>query len=352
VITLPGYTMNEKQHIGHRHLLPKQLELHGLGKQQVIIPEDTMRDLVLGYTREAGVRNLERELAGLCRKIAHQIVRKMGKSVQAAAIKDGKKKKITGREKAVDFTGEKVTVTTKVLEKLLGVPRYSISKTDEASEIGLANGLAWTESGGDLLQIEVAVLPGKGNLKITGKLGDVMQESAQAAMSYVRLRSGLFGLAPDFYDKIDIHLHVPEGATPKDGPSAGITMATALTSAFMRVPVKRNVAMTGEITLRGRVLPIGGLKEKLIAARLGGADTVIIPKENEKDLIKISKEILEGLSIYPVSHADEVLRLALEVPDAANFMKPKDVIDAEKAQQAELARKKNEGKGGAPNVAH
>ena len=179
----------------------------------------------------------------------------------------------------------------------------------------MANGLAWTETGGDLLQIEVAVLPGKGNLKITGKLGDVMQESAQAAMSYVRLRSGVLGLAADFNEKIDVHLHVPEGATPKDGPSAGITMATALASAFMRVPVKRNVAMTGEITLRGRVLAIGGLKEKLIAARLGGADTVIIPKENEKDLTKISKEILDGLSIHPVTHADEVLRLALEVPN-------------------------------------
>ncbi len=351
VITIPGYTMNEKQHIGEKYLLPKQTELHGLGKDQLVLPDETMRALVLGYTREAGVRNLEREIAGLCRKVAHQLVRKMGKSGQQATLKEsGKKKK--GKEKAGDFTGEKIKITPKDLEKYLGVPKYQISKTDEASEIGLANGLAWTETGGDLLQIEVAVLPGKGNLKITGKLGDVMQESAQAAMSYVRLRSGLFGLAPDFYDKIDIHLHVPEGATPKDGPSAGITMATALASAFMRVPVKRNVAMTGEITLRGRVLAIGGLKEKLIAARLGGADTVIIPQENEKDLIKISKEILEGLTIHPVSHADEVLRLALEVPDPANFMKPKDVIDAEKAQQAELAKKKNDPKGSVPNVAH
>jgi ATP-dependent Lon protease len=351
VITIPGYTMAEKTHIGQKYLLPKQTELHGLGKGQLVVPDETMQELVLGYTREAGVRNLEREIAGLCRKVAHELVRKMGKSGQAATLKDSKKKK--SKEKASEASADKITVTTKLLEKYLGVPRYSISKTDEASEIGLANGLAWTESGGDLLQIEVAVLPGKGNLKITGKLGDVMQESAQAAMSYVRLRSALFGLAPDFYDKIDIHLHVPEGATPKDGPSAGITMATALTSAFMRVPVKRNVAMTGEITLRGRVLAIGGLKEKLIAARLGGADTVIIPQENEKDLAKISKEILEGLSIHPVSHADEVLRLALEVPDAANFMKPKDVIDAEKAQQAELAKKKNDPKGGSvPNVAH
>ncbi|MGZ3672618.1 MAG: S16 family serine protease, partial [Bdellovibrionota bacterium] len=351
VITIPGYTMSEKRHIGEKYLLPKQAELHGLANGQLVLPDETMTQLVLGYTREAGVRNLERELAGLCRKVAHQIVRKMGKKGQADSLKEGKKAAKKAKDtKASDITSEKVVVTLKMLEKLLGVAKYEISKTDEKSEIGLANGLAWTESGGDLLQIEVAVLPGKGNLKITGKLGDVMQESAQAAMSYVRLRSALFGLAPDFYDKIDIHLHVPEGATPKDGPSAGITMATALTSAFMRVPVKRNVAMTGEITLRGRVLPIGGLKEKLIAARLGGADTVIIPKENEKDLAKISKEILEGLSIHPVVHADEVLRLALEVPNPDTFMKPKDVIDAEKAQQAELAKKK--GPGSVPNVAH
>ena len=347
VITIPGYTMNEKLHIGQKYLLPKQTELHGLGKDQLEVSDDTMRALVQGYTREAGVRNLEREIAGLCRKVAHQLVRKMGKTTGA---KKGDKKK---KSKAMpDHKGEKIEVTPKLLEKYLGVARYQISKTEEVAEIGLANGLAWTESGGDLLQIEVAVLPGKGNLKITGKLGDVMQESAQAAMSYVRMRASLMGLGPDFYDKIDIHLHVPEGSVPKDGPSAGITMATALTSAFMRVPVKRNVAMTGEITLRGRVLAIGGLKEKLIAAKLGGADTIIIPKENEKDLLKISKEILEGLSIHPVSHADEVLRLALEVPDPENFMKPKDVIEQEKAQQAELAKKKNDPKGGVPSVAH
>jgi ATP-dependent Lon protease len=327
-----------------------------LGKSQLVVPDETMEALIMGYTREAGVRNLEREVAGLCRKVAHQIVRKMGKTAQAASLKEskvstkeGKKKKGT---KASEARGEKITVTPKMLEKYLGAARYSISKTEEIAEIGLANGLAWTESGGDLLQIEVAVLPGKGSLKVTGKLGDVMQESAQAAMSYVRMRAPVIGLAPDFYEKIDIHLHVPEGATPKDGPSAGITMATALTSAFMRVPVKRNVAMTGEITLRGRVLAIGGLKEKLIAAKLGGADTIIIPKENEKDLLKIGKEILAGLDIHPVSHADEVLRLALEVPNPDTFMKPKDVLDAEKAQQKELAKKKNDPKGGVPSVAH
>jgi ATP-dependent Lon protease len=351
VITIPGYTINEKLHIGERYLLPKQIELHGLSTDQLVVPNETMEALIQGYTREAGVRNLEREVAGLCRKVAHQIVRKMGKTGQAAALKGTattKKKKA----KSSDQKAEKITVTPKMLEKYLGVARYSISKTEEVAEIGLANGLAWTESGGDLLQIEVAVLPGKGTLKVTGKLGDVMQESAQAAMSYVRMRAPVIGLAPDFYEKIDIHLHVPEGATPKDGPSAGITMATALCSAFMRVPVKRNVAMTGEITLRGRVLAIGGLKEKLIAAKLGGADTIIIPKENEKDLLKISKEILEGLEIHPVTHADEVLRLALEVPNPESFMKPKDVIDSEKAQQSELAKKKNDPKGGVPSVAH
>ncbi|MGE3261582.1 MAG: endopeptidase La [Bacteriovoracia bacterium] len=351
VITIPGYTMNEKLHIGQKYLLPKQVELHGLGKGQLVIPDDTMKSLVMGYTREAGVRNLERELAGVCRKVAHELVRKMGKAGQVSSLKESGKDKKKKSSKAADVASEKVIVTEKMLEKYLGVARYSISKTEEIAEIGLANGLAWTESGGDLLQIEVAVLPGKGSLKVTGKLGDVMQESAQAAFSYVRSRAALIGLAPDFHDKIDIHLHVPEGATPKDGPSAGITMATALTSAFMRVPVKRNVAMTGEITLRGRVLPIGGLKEKLIAAKLGGANVIIIPKENEKDLAKMSKEILDGLEIHPVTHADEVLRLALEVPDAKNFMKPKDVIEAEAAQAKELAKKKS-GQGGVPSVAH
>jgi ATP-dependent Lon protease len=354
VITIPGYTMSEKLHIGEKYLLPKQTELHGLKPSNFEVPTETMKALVMGYTREAGVRNLEREVAGVCRKVAHELVRKMGKAGQAAALK-GDKKAATGTKKKAGSASEstdKIVVTPKMLEKYLGAPRYSVSMTEEVAEIGLANGLAWTESGGDLLQIEVAVLPGKGSLKVTGKLGEVMQESAQAAMSYVRMRAAVIGLAPDFYEKIDIHLHVPEGATPKDGPSAGITMATALTSAFLRVPVKRNVAMTGEITLRGRVLAIGGLKEKLIAAKLGGADTIIIPKENEKDLAKIGKEILEGLSIHPVSHADEVLRLALEVPNPETFMKPKDVAADEKATAKELTKKKTDPKGGAPNVAH
>ncbi len=347
VITIPGYTQNEKVHIGMNYLLPKQIEHHGLKKDKIDVPEETMRALIHGYTREAGVRNLEREIASLCRKVAHQIVRKSGK--KAGAEKSKKKKLDKSRVKEMKY--EKVTILPKNLEKILGIPKYSISKAEERAEIGLANGLAWTETGGDLLQIEVAVLPGKGAMKITGKLGDVMQESAQAAMSYVRARTELLGLAPDFFEKIDVHVHVPEGAVPKDGPSAGITMATALTSAFMRVAVKRNVAMTGEITLRGRVLAIGGLKEKLIAAKLGGCDTIIIPKENEKDLVKMSKEILDGLTIHPVEHADQVLRLALEVQNPEEFMKPKDVIAAEKAQQNELVKKKpSSGKPGVPNV--
>jgi len=310
VITIPGYTMNEKKHIGDKYLLPKQTELHGLAKGQLELPKETMEALILGYTREAGVRNLEREVAGLCRKVAHQIVRKMGRTAQAATLKEGKRKKKDS--KAADYHNEKVTMTPKMLEKFLGPAKYEISKTDEASEIGLANGLAWTETGGDLLQIEVAVLPGKGNLKITGKLGDVMQESAQAAMSYVRLRSGVLGLAPDFNEKIDVHLHVPEGATPKDGPSAGIGICTAMVSMLTGIPVRADVAMTGEITLRGEVLPIGGLKEKLLAAHRGGIKTVLIPEENVKDLVDIPDNIKNKLDIHPVKWIDAVLELALE----------------------------------------
>lgn len=341
VISIPGYTINEKLHIGENYLLPKQVKLHGLKPQQLVMPDTSMKYLIQGYTREAGVRNLEREIAGLCRKVAHQIVLKMGKPASSDKTKEVKpklKKKAATGKPEISANG-KITITPKMIEKFLGPEQFSISKTEETAEVGLANGLAWTESGGDLLQIEVTVLPGKGNMRVTGKLGEVMQESAQAAMSYVRSRAELLGLDKDFYDKIDVHVHVPEGGVPKDGPSAGITMATALASAFMRVPVKRNVAMTGEITLRGRVLPIGGLKEKLIAAKLGGANTIIIPKENEKDLVKMSPEITKDLSIHPVTHVDQVLRLALEVPDPESFMKPKDVVAVEKAHQSDIAKK-------------
>lgn len=321
VISIPGYTINEKLHIAEKHLLPKQIKAHGLKEESFSFPQKVLNELALGYTREAGVRNLEREIGSVCRKAAHQIVSKLANVGVKTKNAKSKKKDRGFHEKLQEVLSEKIAITSKLLEKFLGPARYQISRAEERAEIGLANGLAWTESGGDMLQIEVAVVPGKGNLKITGKLGDVMQESAQAAMSYVRSRSKSMGLDPAFYEKIDVHMHVPEGAVPKDGPSAGITMATALTSAFLQVPVKRNVAMTGEITLRGRVLPIGGLKEKLIAARMGGTDIVIFPKENERELVKVPEEIKKGLTLKPVSHADEVLRIALDIPDPEDFMK-------------------------------
>jgi ATP-dependent Lon protease len=214
----------------------------------------------------------------------------------------------------------KIIVKPEDLEEMLGPPKYTIQTIEENNEIGLCNGLAYTESGGDMLQIEVSVVPGKGGVKITGKLGEVMQESAATAMSYVRSRADLIGLDKDFYQNIDIHLHVPEGAVPKDGPSAGITMATAITSALLKIPVKRDVAMTGEITLRGRVLPIGGLKEKLLAAKVGNISTVLIPKGNVPDLKKIPKEITEGLTIIPVDHGDQVLRTALDLSNPEEFL--------------------------------
>jgi ATP-dependent Lon protease len=218
-----------------------------------------------------------------------------------------------------------IRVTEADLEEMLGPPKYITSKAEDQSEVGLTNGLAYTEAGGDLLQIEVSVVPGKGGIKITGKLGEVMQESAATAWSYVRSRAHLLGLAQDFYQNIDIHLHVPEGAVPKDGPSAGITMATAITSALTKIPVKSDVAMTGEITLRGRVLPIGGLKEKLLAAKIGNIKTVLIPKGNVPDMKKVPKEIIQGMRIIPVEHGDQVLRLALELENPEEFLMRKGI---------------------------
>src|SRR5262249_17893631 len=230
-------------------------------------------------------------------------------------------------------------------EEMLGPPKYTVSKAEEQNEIGLCNGLAYTDAGGDMLQIEVSVVPGKGQVKITGKLGEVMQESAATAMSYVRSRAQLLGLDKDFYQNIDIHLHVPEGAVPKDGPSAGITMATTITSALTKIAVKRDVAMTGEITLRGRVLPIGGLKEKLLAAKIGEMKTVLIPKGNVPDLKKIPKDITAGMKIMPVEHADEVLRLALELDDPENFLLGRErELSLSRVSPVELA--KNETTGG------
>lgn len=285
IVKLEGYTEEEKLEIAKRHLLKKQLEANGLESSKVSFNDSAVTEIIRHYTRESGVRNLEREIAGVCRKVARQVA-------------GGAKKKFVIRPSQVrEYLGaRKITPTSADLEEVTGV----------------VNGLAWTETGGDLLSIEVAVLPGNGKLTITGKLGDVMQESAHAALSYVRSRAQLLGLARDFHKNYDLHIHVPEGAIPKDGPSAGITMATALASALSGMPVRARVAMTGEITLRGRVLPIGGLKEKLLAARRGQIKTVIIPRENLKDLDEIPAVLLKGVTIKPVSHMDEVIAVALK----------------------------------------
>lgn len=285
VISLSGYMEDEKAEIAVRHLIPKQVSRHGLDETKIELASGAIRDLIRHYTKEAGVRSLEREVASVCRKTA----------------RDFAKKKETGKR----------TVTSKRLVSILGPHRFRYQQTEQSPEIGTCSGLAYTEVGGDLLTIEVLQMPGKGKLTVTGKLGDVMQESAQAAMSYVRSRAHLLGLAPDFYQNIDLHIHVPEGAIPKDGPSAGITMATALVSSLTSKPVAHDVAMTGEITLRGNVLPIGGLKEKMMAAHRGGVKKVIIPRDNLKDLRDIPKKILKGLTVVDVNHMDQVLRHAL-----------------------------------------
>jgi ATP-dependent Lon protease len=286
VIRLSGYTEDEKVHIAERYLIPKQRDNNGLKQDEMVIREATVRDIVRYYTREAGVRNLEREIAKICRKVVKDIL-----------LKGGDKKS--------------VTVTPKSLEKYLGVKRFRYGRADEHDQIGQVTGLAWTEVGGELLRIEAALMPGKGRLTHTGQLGDVMKESIQAAMTVVRSRAHSLGLEPDFHQNCDVHIHVPEGATPKDGPSAGIGMCTALVSALTEIPVRADVAMTGEITLRGEVLPIGGLKEKLLAAHRGGIQVVIIPEENERDLVDIPKNIKQNLEIRPVRWIDEVLDIAL-----------------------------------------
>ncbi len=284
IIRLPGYTEDEKVEIAKRHLVPKQEEAHGLKKDEFSVSDDALHELVRTYTREAGVRNLEREIATLARKSVKEIV--------------------TSKTK-------KVVITKKNLEKFSGVSKFRFGETEAEDMVGVVTGLAWTEVGGEILTIESVLLPGKGNIKNTGKLGDVMQESVQAAYSYIRSRAAQFGIKPTYFEKRDIHVHVPEGATPKDGPSAGIAMATAIVSAITAIPVRRDVAMTGEITLRGRVLPIGGLKEKLLAALRAGITTVFIPKDNEKDLAEIPANVKKGITIIPVSHVDEVIAQAL-----------------------------------------
>lgn len=288
VIRIPGYTEDEKTNIAARYLVPKQMKGNGLKDKEFSVSEAALRDIIRYYTRESGVRNLEREISKLCRKVVKDLV--------------------------LTKTAKRVAVNTRTLGKYLGVRRFRYGEAEQNDEIGLVTGLAWTEVGGELLSIEATVVPGKGKLIHTGRLGDVMQESIQAALTVVRNRSKALGISPDFHHKLDMHVHVPEGATPKDGPSAGIGMCTALVSALTEIPVKADIAMTGEITLRGRVLPIGGLKEKLLAAHRGGIEHVLIPDENEKDLAEIPKNIKGDLTITPVKWIDEVLDLALTSP--------------------------------------
>ncbi|MGE5241621.1 MAG: endopeptidase La, partial [Bacteroidota bacterium] len=288
VIRLSGYTEDEKVNIAIRYLIPKQLKNNGLKENELHMSEKTIRDVVRYYTREAGVRNLEREIAKICRKVAKELLLNKTKAEKT------------------------VSVTPKTLDKYLGVRRYRYGTAEQTNQVGQVTGLAWTEVGGELLTIEAVIVPGKGKLTITGKLGDVMQESIQAAMSVVRSRAAKLGIKPDFYQNHDFHVHVPEGATPKDGPSAGIAMCTAMVSALTRIPVRAEVAMTGEITLRGEVLPIGGLKEKLLAAHRGNLKVVLIPEENRKDLADIPKNIRDSLDIRPVRWIDQVLEAALE----------------------------------------
>ncbi|HEL4236570.1 endopeptidase La [Stenotrophomonas geniculata] len=300
VIRIPGYTEDEKLNIATRYLSPKQIKANGLKPEELEIGADAIQDIVRYYTRESGVRNLEREIAKICRKVV--------KEIALAGPQPVKAKKGAKKSKAL------VSVTGKNLDKYLGVRRFDFGRAEEENEIGLVTGLAWTEVGGDLLQIESTLVPGKGQLILTGQLGNVMKESASAALSVVRSRAVGFGIDSDFLQKHDVHVHVPDGATPKDGPSAGAAMVTSLVSMLTKVPVRADVAMTGEITLRGRVTAIGGLKEKLLAALRGGIRTVIIPEENRKDLADIPASVTRDLQIVPVKYIEEVLDLALERP--------------------------------------
>jgi ATP-dependent Lon protease len=288
VLQLAGYTEQEKVEIAKRFLAPKAIEGAGLTNNNIVFADEAIQTIIQRYTREAGVRNLEREISSVCRKVARKVV------VEGTSFKE-------------EITADKVT-------EYLGVPRFRPSLAEESNEVGIATGLAWTEVGGELLVSEATLMPGKGKLTLTGKLGDVMQESAQAALSYVRAKAPELQLPEDFHSKIDIHVHVPEGAIPKDGPSAGITMATALVSALTKIPTRRDVAMTGEITLRGKVLPIGGVKEKVLAAHRAGVKNIVLPRDNEKDLADIPKNVLDTLDLHLVSTMDEVLKIALAEP--------------------------------------
>jgi ATP-dependent Lon protease len=315
VIRLAGYTEDEKVNIAMRYLLPKQIKTHGLQDSEISVPEAVIRDVVRYYTREAGVRSLDREISKICRKVVKELLTAKSRKLK---------------------TPRKIVVSTKNLDKYLGVQRYDYGVAAKENQVGQVTGLAWTEVGGELLTIESVLLPGKGKVTTTGKLGEVMQESIQAAMSVVRSRAKQLGISEDFYEKNDIHIHLPEGATPKDGPSAGIAITTALVSILAGIPVRADVAMTGEITLRGEVLPIGGLKEKLLAAHRGGIKTVLIPDQNVKDLVEIPENIKSCLEIHPVKWIEQVLELALErvphpkedpeaLPDTKGELPAKDV---------------------------
>ncbi len=312
IIRLAGYTEDEKVAITRKHLIPKQIEANGLKESEIEIHDDAVRDLVRYYTREAGVRNLEREIANLARKATKEILMK---------------------------GTTKVKVGRKNLEKYAGVRRFRFGEAELEDLVGITTGLAWTEVGGELLQIEAVLVPGRGRMTVTGKLGDVMQESVQAANAYVRSRAHVFGIKSNIFEKRDIHIHVPEGATPKDGPSAGVGMVTSIVSALTGIAVRKEVAMTGEISLRGRVMPIGGLKEKLLAALRGGLKTVLIPKENERDLPEIPDNVKKGLEIVPVSTVDEVLARALVKPLVAiEWVNDLEAVAAKPAEPTEAAR--------------
>ncbi len=299
IIRLPGYTEYEKYNIAKDFLVPKQIEMNGLKEQKVVFSKNAIHTIIQRYTREAGVRNLEREISSICRKIAREVVKKNG--------------------------GNSFKVTGKSINRYLGAPRFRLGQIEEKDQIGIVTGLAWTQVGGELLCVETLIMPGKGELTVTGKLGDVMKESAQAAVSYVRSRSEYLNIDKTFYKEMDLHIHIPEGAIPKDGPSAGISMCTSIVSAITRRPVYRDIAMTGEITLRGRVLPIGGLKEKILAAHRGGIKKVIIPKENEKDLKDIPGTIGKQIEIVTVEHMDEVLTHSLIVAEGESLFKGIDI---------------------------
>jgi ATP-dependent Lon protease len=318
IISLAGYTEDEKREIAKQHLIPKQIANHGLRKGEFKVTDEALTDVIRTYTREAGVRNLEREIAKLARKAVTEIVKKQGKAVE---------------------------VTPEKLEDYLGVKRYRYGLAEKEDQVGVVTGLAWTSVGGDLLSIEALKLPGKGRMKTTGKLGDVMKESIEAAASYVRSISPELGVKPPKFESIDIHVHVPEGATPKDGPSAGLAMVTSIVSVLTGIPVRKDIAMTGEVTLRGNALAIGGLKEKLLAALRGGIKTVLIPEENAKDLPEIPDNVKAGLTIIPVSHVKEVLKLAL-------VRQPEPVEWDEAAEEAAAAAAKAAGGTAPSQIAH